>query len=425
MPSGVNFSNATENGFWYPLQRGNTTLGNFVNGSYDTTIQKAKNALPFYNEGRYKPLQIWEIIEIHWRDFAQDVGDLQSFGWNFKSHTAGEITDAQNNLTAAQENVKKTKNDVFNAAMKLASIQDEIAGTEERIALLEPDTSEIDLKSEETGTANIHSPANERNLKQTGGNRATIILLKSTLKGLQKKAEVLTDNLNQAQTDYENALEDLQKAEDALNDLAQSETDLMRQLLTDAYMKSIYTEFLKRFWGYKIGNNNPELWLVRVNSFLGNELPLHYKALENLVNSKDLSNQTTTNGATNAASDNETSASTNSNSSIDTNNANRSGGIATSSSTPQSRLNINAQNIDYANQVANNQGDEQGNSSTNGAENSNQTQSQKGTNVSASNGLQNSINPLNIWDAVNSQKGYFGDLWDKALDYGLFDQTTF
>lgn len=421
MPYGQRYVGRSMNGMHDGLFIGTQTVGNFISGNFDRPMYKIKGAIPNFDVNRSMPLRIWEIVEINWKDFAQYIGPLQTFGWEFnpglydaRNEAQKEIDDLKAAIEEANKNLEKAGEKLEEAKIKLA----------EKQALLDKFLviGATTLTVEDVHAENLKGAPQSSKFDSDNKFATTIISLQAkigTLEAEVSSAQGTVDNLNEEIASDEKELADKEKEFD--KEFGKIPADELG--LTDAFMHAIYTQFLKHFWAYNLGQTNPELWCNLVNDFMGNYLPMLYKAARVIAESKDFSTaQWQEGGATSSSTSNNRNKS-NTSSMGDGSNMGQTGSVAAATTTPQGRMAMNARNTEFANNVQNQESTSQdGTSTTNFMD---QESNSTGTNAlnSINNGKQWQLDPLKIWNQVLNGEGFFQDLWDKAIAYGLFDLT--
>lgn len=411
----------SNNGLADGLFSGSQTVGNFINGNFDRPMHKIKGAIPDFDENRTMPLRLWEIIEINWKDFAQYIGPLQNFGWSFnpglydaRLALEKEIENLKTKIAADQETLKKENVKLKECDAKEAENQ----------AIMDKLTAKLlrVLGVEDTHPENLKGSPQQSEFASTGEFSATIAGMTARLEGCKVKTreqQAIVDALEAQITADGTKLSDLETKH--ATDFAKYPTDQLG--LTDTFMHAVYTQFLKHFWAYNLGQTNPELWCLLVNDFFGNELPMLYKAAMVLANSKDFSSAQWQEGGGSSTNVTNGSSSTDTSSFGDTTGASQNGSIGASTNTPQNRMALNARNTDFASNVQNQENTAQESSSNANLMNQDTKNSNLNTMNSVNNGKQWQIDPLTVWDRVLQEEGYFGVLWEKAWDFGLFDAT--
>ena len=178
--------------------------------------------------------------------------------------------------------------------------------------------------------------------------------------------------------------------------------------LNDAIYNRFCENFIRHFYGYEIGQENPEYFFVLLNEFLSSQLPIWYQGYEKLFIDKA---QWITN-------DNQSHSLTKSKN--DATQHNNSASIAGRADTPQNELNFKMNtgdptddyNFSFASEVNGSKGTDSTNANSNGS-------SETSTNSSGRNSL--------ITDLLNSmlayENGIYFDLFNKAKNFGLFMQV--
>lgn len=414
-----NYMNASNNGMDPQLQAGAPTVGNIVNGYFERPMYKIKGVFPDFNENRSMPLRLFEIVEINWRDFAQYVGKLQGFGWEFIPELHDAFNTDKTNLEKLKEELEELNKQKITETKNNAQL---LARLESSKAILEriKQVGDVKLGMQDVGEDTLKEAEQLTKFTDDSGYPLTIAAMEGSISSSQKIYDAATAYLNSILEEIgmtEKEIQDLQdKIDTEYKDLNPDELGL-----TDAFMHAVYTEFLKRFWAYNIGVLNPELWFLQVNAFFGNELPMLYKGARMMAESKDFS-QTQWQAGGGSVVGSTTGNERASNEQFgDSSNKGHNQGVGATANTPQSRLNLNARNMDFGNQVNNTEGSQQGVNSQAGVSSRNQESSTTTTNTSNNKSQQWQLSPLATWNRVLATNGYFGELWNKAWQYGLFD----
>lgn len=411
----------SNNGMSDGLFSGSQTLGNFVNGNFDRPMYKIKGAIPDFDENRTMPLRLWEIIEINWKDFAQYIGPLQGFGWSFTPGLYDAKTALEQEIAKLQEEIDADNALLSKEQQTMANLNASLVEKQSIITALQ-ETQTRTLTTEDTHPDNIRSGPQEDQFKNDGGYFATLAALSGQKDKIQSKVDSQQSVIDGITNDIQSKEEELQEKEDELaNKYGNLPTDKLG--LTDAFMKAVYTQFLKHFWAYNLGQTNPELWCLLVNDFFGNQLPMLYKAAENLAKSDDFATSQWQQGGGSSNSRTNNDSTSNTVGLGDGNGANQGGGVGAGSNTPQNRLSLNPKAVDFAGNI---QAQEQAGQDTSSNANAMSQDSQNNTvskQESVNSAKQWQLDPLNTWNKVLAQDGFFGVLWDKAWDFGLFDAT--
>lgn len=421
MPYGQRYMGRSTNGMSDGLYVGSQTLANFVSGNFDRPMYKIVGAIPNFDVNRTMPLRIWEIIEINWKDFAQYIGPLQSFGWEFqpglydaKNNAQKTIDELKLEIEELQKNLEKENDKLFELQKALAEKQ---ATLDKFLAM-----SSTTLTVEDTHKENLKGAPQASKFDSDNKFATTIIALQAKVLTLETDVSNQQGVVDGITNDIDEKSKELAEKEKEFDDkYSHLSTDELG--LTDAFMHAVYTQFLKHFWAYKLGQTNPELWCNLVNDFFGNHLPMLYKAARVIAESKDFSTaQWQEGGATSSSTSNNKSKS-NTAAMGDGSNMGQTGSIAAASAVPQSRMQLNARNTEFANNVQNQESTSQdGTSTTNFMDQESNSQATNALN-SINNGKQWMLDPLKVWNQVLTGEGLFQDLWDKAMNFGLFDLT--
>lgn len=417
MPYGQNWINSSNNGMFKPLQIGTVTVGNIINGYFDRPLYKIKGVFPNFNETRSMPLRPWELIEINWKDFAQYVGKLQGYGWTFNPQLSAAYNAAKDQLTNLQSQLADQQSQLTAAQKTQTEANDQL---EEANTLLAAVPNKLDVQTglQDVSEENITEAPLLTEFTDNSGYPLTTSLLQAKVNNLKAKA----DEANSIVTTIQNEVNSLQTQITNLeNEIAGMNVPEDELGLTDAFMHAIYTEFLKRFWRYNVGQTDPEDWFLLLNSFFGNYLPMMYKAAKVIADSTDFSTTQWQQGGSNVGGTTQQQSSSDGIQTSDGKTRSQDGQVAAVAQTPQNRLNLNARNVDYANQVNSGSNNQQAGAETLGATKDNEQSTTTQSTASTNTGNQWQLDPLSVWNKVLVENGLFFDLWDKALDYGLFD----
>jgi len=155
--------------------------------------------------------------------------------------------------------------------------------------------------------------------------------------------------------------------------------------------------FIMKFWGTEIGQDNPEYWKILTAYFFENELPLFTKALRTLIQNE----LGTTNTAISANSA-ESTQKTHSDSTGESLSRDRAG----MTDTPQTNLNLDLDNVDYATSV--NVADHTG--KTNGVDQS----LSEGDQHAQAQSKNNSVDPIAELVRIQNMQGLFDPFFEKT-----------
>jgi len=437
MVRGQRYVEASMNGMSdRPLQIGSPTLANIINGWWDKPMHKIKGALPYFDERRTEPLKSWEIIEIQWKSFAQEVGQLQGYGWKFNPNLLNAYNQAKANIDSLKQQIKDEQASLTQQQGILNALRIKQSDINQSISEFENFSDDFTLNTSDTGQNPLELKPQQNEIKNNKPYPLTLIELKSQNASMQMQVDNQQALVTGIENQITNLQNDLKNAEDAFaKDFADVPVDQLG--LTDAFIHAVYTEFCKRFWRYNIGQTNPLDWFLLLNSFFGNYLPMVYKAAEVIANSPDFSTRSWQTGSAQMSGSLLSSQSNRGRDVQDqeakgqSNQASNQTQEATqaASTTPQNRLNLNVKNVDYANNVQSqettntNKGQDvnQNIGGTSHISSAQQDSSQTNNTNNLTNGQQFQLNPLEVWNRVMQENGLFFDLWDKALAYGLFD----
>lgn len=214
--------------------------------------------------------------------------------------------------------------------------------------------------------------------------------------------------IDSAQVDVELAQADVAAAQSAL-DAVKSEGERDGVGITSEFLKVTWSNFLKRFWHYRIGRSNLEEWLLAVNYFMSNNLADFYKVTKTLAESVDLSARTMSQGG---GSGTVTASGSHQDSTRGTGDTES---LHAEAVTPQTELDMDVRALDYANGVSK---DYQGQESAQDSAGRNESQ-QTTNNTTGS--TANTLDPLERFAAVLAQGGRYEKLWQQAINAGLFD----
>lgn len=183
--------------------------------------------------------------------------------------------------------------------------------------------------------------------------------------------------------------------------------------INTAIMKQLINTFVRHFWGYEIGQENPLYWWTLLKAFFDENMPFYIQEYQEMIISKQ-NFITGLSHTTNHATGNLTNESVGTNDSA-TNN------LSGNADTPQNQLDFSLDSADptkdykfnYATVVTGSKGT--GFDKTKSNTNQNTTNDDTNQNYSRTQTIMSLINQLNQFS-----NGLYLELFTKAKDYGLF-----